>query len=137
MCIKVEGSKGDRPAEHSHKSAAAFWNRLLAPYMKPNSKTAWFQLLTTAALFILNWALMLWSLDVSYWLTLALAVPAAGLMIRLFIFQHDAGHGAFFESRKANNVLGFIIGVLMLTPFQYWKRSHAIHHGTSGDLDRR
>ncbi|NIP15295.1 MAG: fatty acid desaturase, partial [Gemmatimonadetes bacterium] len=73
----------------------------------------------------------------SYWLTLLLAVPAAGLLIRLFIFQHDCGHGAFFKSRRANTVVGSVIGVLMLTPYHYWRRTHAIHHGTSGDLDRR
>ncbi|MEM9558034.1 MAG: fatty acid desaturase [Acidobacteriota bacterium] len=118
-------------------SAARYWNELLAPYMVPSTRSALFQLLTTAALFVGGWAAMLWALDVSYWLTLALALPTAGFLIRLFIFQHDCGHGAFFKNRRLNDAVGFTIGVLMLTPYHYWRRTHAIHHGTSGDLDRR
>ena len=114
-----------------------YWNQLLAPYMKASNGKAAFQLLTTGAAFAANWLLMLWSLGVSYWLTLALALPAAGLLTRLFIFQHDCGHGAFFRWRRLNNVVGGIIGVLTLTPYRYWRRTHALHHGGSGDLDRR
>jgi len=118
-------------------AAARYWNKLLAPYSKADNRKAWFQVATTGLLFAATWLLMLWSLDVSYWLTLLLALPAAGLQIRLFIFQHDCGHGSFFGSTKLNNALGGIIGVLMLTPYHYWQRTHAIHHATAGDLDRR
>ena len=118
-------------------AAARYWNRLLAPYARADNRKAWFQVVTTGLLFVTNWLLMLWSLDVSYWLTLVLALPAAGLQIRLFIFQHDCGHGSFFRSSKLNNALGGLIGVLMLTPYRYWRRTHAIHHASSGDLDRR
>jgi omega-6 fatty acid desaturase (delta-12 desaturase) len=113
------------------------WQKLLAPYSKADPVKAWFQLLSTAALFAANWLLMLWSLSGPYWLTLLLVLPAAGLQIRLFIFQHDCGHGSFFRQRKLNNVVGATIGVLMLTPYNYWRRTHAIHHATSGDLDNR
>jgi acyl-lipid omega-6 desaturase (Delta-12 desaturase) len=80
---------------------------------------------------------MVRSLEISYWLTLVLSVPAAGLLIRLFIIEHDCGHGSFFARPLLNNTVGFIIGVLTLTPFGYWRRTHAIHHATSGNLDRR
>ncbi|MEW5874200.1 MAG: fatty acid desaturase [Candidatus Zixiibacteriota bacterium] len=96
-----------------------------------------FQLANTLIPFALLWIAMLWSLDVSYWLTLALAVPASGLLIRLFIIQHDCGHGSFFPRQAVNNWIGSMIGVLTLTPYEYWRRTHAIHHATSGNLSHR
>jgi omega-6 fatty acid desaturase (delta-12 desaturase) len=80
---------------------------------------------------------MVRSLEVSYWLTLILAVPTAGFLARIFIIFHDCGHGSFFKSRKANAFWGFITGVITYTPYDYWRRDHAIHHATAGDLDRR
>jgi len=80
---------------------------------------------------------MLLSLEVGYWLTLLLAAPAAGLMTRLFIIQHDCGHGCFFRSPRASHAVGFVLGVVTLMPYHYWRRTHAIHHATSGDLDHR
>ncbi len=82
---------------------------------------------------------MFWSVrsGANYGWTLLLAVPAAGLFVRLFIIQHDCGHGSFFASRRANHWVGACLGVLTLFPFGYWKRTHAIHHATSGNLDRR
>jgi omega-6 fatty acid desaturase (delta-12 desaturase) len=77
------------------------------------------------------------SLEVSYWLTLALAVVAAGFLMRIFIILHDCGHGSFFKSNKANSILGSICGIFALTPFYQWRHNHAQHHATSGDLDRR
>ncbi len=95
------------------------------------------QVLTTAIPFVLVWSVMLRSLDYSYWTTLLLAVPAAGLLVRFFVIQHDCGHGSFFRSRSANDVLGRLIGVLTLTPYADWRNAHAIHHATSGNLSRR
>jgi omega-6 fatty acid desaturase (delta-12 desaturase) len=95
------------------------------------------QLLITAAGFALLWFSMWFSLGLGYWLTLLLAIPAAGFLVRLFIIQHDCGHGSLFRSRLANDLVGRAIGVLTLTPYDYWRRSHAIHHATSGNLDRR
>jgi omega-6 fatty acid desaturase (delta-12 desaturase) len=74
---------------------------------------------------------------VSYWVTLALAVVAAAFMMRIFIFFHDAGHGSFFSSSKANTIVGYVTGVLTFTPYQSWRRAHAKHHATAGNLDRR
>jgi omega-6 fatty acid desaturase (delta-12 desaturase) len=113
------------------------WNQALAPYARPVLRRSLFQLLNTAIPFFLLWPLMLRSLEYSYWITLFLAVPAAGFLIRLFIIQHDCGHGSFFRSRAANDMLGFVLGVLTLTPYGYWRRTHAIHHATSGNLDQR
>ncbi len=95
------------------------------------------QLLTTFVPFLALLAAMAATVGHAYWVTLLLAVPAAGLLVRLFIFQHDCGHGSFFKSRVANDILGRFIGIFTLTPYDYWKRSHALHHATSGNLDKR
>ncbi|HTR21092.1 MAG TPA: fatty acid desaturase [Gemmatimonadales bacterium] len=109
----------------------------LAQFREPDTRRSVWQLASTAALFAGTWALMYFSLRLSYWLTLALAVPAAFLMIRLFIFQHDCGHGSFFKSSRASDIIGSILGVFTLTPYHYWKKTHAIHHATSGNLEHR
>jgi omega-6 fatty acid desaturase (delta-12 desaturase) len=95
------------------------------------------QLLTSIVPFCLLWALMWYSLQYSYWITLLISVPTAGFLVRLFILQHDCGHGAFFKSKRLNDVFGRALGVLVLTPYGCWRREHAMHHATSGDLDRR
>ncbi|HEV2650979.1 MAG TPA: fatty acid desaturase [Rhizomicrobium sp.] len=106
-------------------------------YREASRGRASFELGLTAGLLVLNWFLMWLSLDVGYWLTLLLAVPAAGFLVRLFLIQHDCGHGAFFPHKALNDWVGRVLGVLTLTPYDYWKRNHAVHHATSGDLDRR
>ncbi|MBI2615314.1 MAG: fatty acid desaturase [Gemmatimonadetes bacterium] len=117
--------------------AAAEWSFALAAHREPSLLRSLWQLFSTFSLFVAGWALMYWSLGVSYALTLLLAVPQALLLIRLFIFQHDCGHGSFFTSQRLADVVGSMLGVLTLTPYQYWKKTHAIHHATSGDLDHR
>ena len=111
--------------------------RALLRYREPDLWRALFEVCVTAMPLGLLWLLMWLSLDVGYWLTLLLAIPTAGFMVRLFIIQHDCGHGAFFQQRAANAWLGRVLGVLTLTPYEYWKRNHAIHHATSNNLDRR
>ncbi len=113
------------------------WNEILGPYKGAHLGRSLWQLSSTAFLFVLTWWLMLRGLEVGYWVTLLLSLPAAGLLTRLFIIQHDCGHGCFFHSSRANHAVGFILGVVTLTPYQYWRRTHAIHHATSGDLDHR
>ncbi len=113
------------------------WNAMLAPYRRPVMWKSLFQLVTTAALLAAFWFAMLWSLDVGYWLTLLLAVPAAFMVVRLFMLQHDCGHGSFFRSQKLNNLVGTVLGVFTLVPYDYWRKTHAIHHATSGNLDLR
>ncbi|MBI1208850.1 MAG: fatty acid desaturase [Azospirillum sp.] len=95
------------------------------------------QLAVTMPLFIAVWAAMYFSLAVSYALTLALAVPAAGLLVRIFIFQHDAGHGSFFRLRRANEAVGWLCCLFTLTPYANWRRQHAQHHANWNNLDKR
>ncbi|HEX9690587.1 MAG TPA: fatty acid desaturase [Gemmatimonadales bacterium] len=117
--------------------AAVDWNSLLAPYKKPDLPRSLWQLANTLVPFVLLWIAMVWSLRVGYWLTLLIAVPTALLVVRLFILQHDCGHGSFFRSKRANSAVGSVLGVLTLVPYAYWRRTHAIHHATSGNLDAR
>ena len=112
-------------------------DEVLSPFTKSVVWRSVGQLLTTAIPFVLIWTAMLRSLDYSYWITLLLAVPAAGLLVRFFVIQHDCGHGSFFGTRPANDALGRLLGVLTLTPYVDWRNAHAIHHATSGDLGRR
>ena len=106
-------------------------------YRTPNNATALFQVLTTVPLFVALVAAMYAAVDISYWITLALSVPTAGLIVRLFIIQHDCGHGSFFSSKTANDTTGRLMSILTLTPYAYWQRAHALHHATSSNLDRR
>jgi acyl-lipid omega-6 desaturase (Delta-12 desaturase) len=108
-------------------------------FAKPLLPTALWQLGHTAGLFVSSWALMAWMLSEqwSYVWILLLSLPTAGLYVRLFIIQHDCGHGSYFASRRANEWVGACLGVLTLFPFTYWKKTHSIHHSTSGNLDRR
>ena len=111
--------------------------RDLAPYREPRSARSVFELVVTAVPFVLLWVLIWAALDAGYWIGLAFAVPAAGLLVRLFMIQHDCGHGSFFRHRLTNDWVGRAIGVLTLTPYDLWRRAHALHHANSGNLDRR
>jgi acyl-lipid omega-6 desaturase (Delta-12 desaturase) len=106
-------------------------------YREPSNARALWQLLTTLIPYGLAWALMPVIFSFSHWLMLPLAVLAAGLLVRLFIIFHDCGHASFLRSRRGNEVLGFITGVLTFTPYLHWRWQHGIHHATAGDLDRR
>jgi omega-6 fatty acid desaturase (delta-12 desaturase) len=109
----------------------------LAPYREPSLPRSLVELGVTIVPFVALWLLILLSLRYSYWLCLLLAVPAAGFLVRLFMIQHDCGHGSFFRRRLANDWLGRTLGVLTLTSYGYWRRTHAMHHATSGHLGRR
>jgi len=112
-------------------------NRILAPYQKSNTRTSIVQLINTLVPYMILWYLMVQSLKISFWLTLPLAVIAALFLIRIFIFFHDCGHNSFFPSKRVNKWVGFWLGVLTFTPGEHWWHSHAIHHATSGNLDKR
>jgi acyl-lipid omega-6 desaturase (Delta-12 desaturase) len=118
-------------------SEARGWTQILARYRSPRSARSIIELVITAGPFVLLWLLMWVSLDLGYWVGLLLAVPAAGFLVRLFMIQHDCGHGAFFHHRGVNDWVGRAIGVFTLTPYDFWRRTHAVHHATSGNLDRR
>ena len=109
----------------------------LASYREPNAARSVFELMITAVPFALLWALIWAALDAGYWIGLLLAVPAAGLVVRLFMIQHDCGHGSFFHRRSVNDWVGRVISVLTLTPYDFWRHTHAVHHATSGNLDHR
>lgn len=116
-------------------SAAPGWRAAAQRYQRPDAwRSAW-QVVSSFLPYLLLWYLML--LSPSYWLTLGLAVLAGGFLIRIFIILHDCGHGSFFASARANELLGSVCGVFTLTPFYQWRHDHAMHHATSGDLDRR
>jgi omega-6 fatty acid desaturase (delta-12 desaturase) len=111
--------------------------QLVARYRKPSRARSVFELAITVGALALLWAAMWAALYVGYWLTLLLAVPAAGFLVRVFLIQHDCGHGAFFRERATNDWVGRILGVLTFTPYDVWRRAHAAHHATTGNLDRR
>lgn len=111
--------------------------QMVAHYQRPNSWRAWWQVVNSLGAYAAVWALMALSAEVSWWLTVPLALLASGLLLRIFIIFHDCGHGSFFKSRRANRICGFVCGVLTFTPYGYWCRKHARHHATAGNLDRR
>ncbi|MFY0312314.1 fatty acid desaturase [Leisingera sp. D0M16] len=113
------------------------WVKILAQYREPNLWRSTFELAVTVVPFLLLWALAWWSLSVSYWLTLAISVLIAAFLLRLFTIQHDCGHGSFFANRHVSDWTGRIIGVLTLTPYDVWRRTHSIHHSTHGNLGKR
>jgi omega-6 fatty acid desaturase (delta-12 desaturase) len=113
------------------------WKKTVAQYQNPSTRKATWQILNTLVPYALLWYLMYRSLAVSWWLTLPLAILAGGFLVRMFIIFHDCGHGSFFKSKTANNVWGFLSGLLTFTPFHHWRWEHSLHHATSGDLDRR
>ncbi|MDE3152701.1 MAG: fatty acid desaturase [Gemmatimonadota bacterium] len=117
--------------------SAADWREAVAPFVGPNARRASLQLVLT----LVPLALLMWgshaALAKSPWLALLFVLPTAGLLVRTFIFMHDCAHGSFFASRRLNDTVGFFTGVLTLTPFGQWRRDHALHHASSGDLERR
>ena len=115
----------------------SFWRERLAPYGEPHLRRSLLDLATSVVPYIALTALMYLALDVSYLLVLAISLPAAGFLLRTFIVFHDCGHGSFFASRRANHWVGVVTGLLVYTPFHSWRHEHAVHHATSGDLDRR
>lgn len=119
-------------------SSAAEWAHALARFRTPSDARALFELASTVLPFIAMWILVYvaWTRHM-LWASVPLACVASGLLVRLFLIQHDCGHGAFFANRRANDWVGRTLGVLTLTPYAYWRRTHAIHHATHANLDRR
>jgi omega-6 fatty acid desaturase (delta-12 desaturase) len=118
-------------------SETVSWRMMVAPYAKPDARRALFQLLSTGLPFILVMAAMFIALNYGILFAVLLFPAAAVLLVRLFMFQHDCGHGSFFQARWANDLLGWVLGVLTFTAYTSWQHSHAIHHAGSGNLDRR
>ena len=121
------------------QSSAAFmgWQTVVARYQQPDLVKSMWQVVNSFRGFLLRWLLVYVSLRVGYWLTLLLGRPTAGFLVRIFIIQHDCGHGSFFKARRANDIKGIISGILTMVPYRYWRKSHATHHAHHAELEER
>lgn len=115
------------------------WYKLLRQYDRPDLRKVIWQLVNTFVPYAALWAVMILTVQrgLSYWVTLALSVPAAFYLVRIFIFFHDCCHRSFFASQTANTIVGYVTGILTFTPYDEWRESHNRHHATVSDLDRR
>ncbi|MGZ3315032.1 MAG: fatty acid desaturase, partial [Caulobacteraceae bacterium] len=113
------------------------WSKIVARYRTPSTARSVFEILVSAIPLGLIWTLAWTALGHGQWWAILLTAPAAGFVVRLFMIQHDCGHGSMFRSRLANDWVGRVIGVITLTPYSNWRQSHGVHHATSGNLDRR
>jgi acyl-lipid omega-6 desaturase (Delta-12 desaturase) len=123
-------------APHTSRPTRA-WQKVVAQYAKPNLRRSIWGVINSFGPYLLLWVAMYYSLRVHYALTLLLAAVAAGFMMRIFIILHDCGHGSYFKSTRANDIVGSLSGIIAFTPFFSWRHNHAMHHATAGDLDRR
>ncbi len=130
-------SMDTRPETRAEPRARAEWRGVISRYQQSDVGRAIAQLVTTLLPLALGLYVMYLSLAWPYWVTLLLAVPVGGFLVRTFIIMHDCAHGSFLPWRRANDLIGWFTGVLTLTPFDMWRHSHALHHASSGDLDRR
>ena len=125
--MSVQVSKKEKPT----------WVKVVARYQNPTTASIW-QIINSFVPFFAVWALMALTIgDVPYILTTLMGLVASGFMLRIFIIQHDCGHGSFLKSRKAMSLIGNVCGVLTFTPYDWWRTNHAIHHAHTGDLDFR
>ena len=113
------------------------WRVVLAPHMTPRLRRALVDVVTSVVAYLGLMAAMFVAFRISYFLVLGLAIPAAGFLVRTFIVFHDCAHGSFVRSKRANARLGAVLGVVLYTPFAWWRHEHAVHHATTGDLDKR
>lgn len=113
------------------------WVKILAKYRDPDGFRSIAEIAITLISFVVLWVAAYFAMSVSYWLTLALAIPTGAFLVRVFLIQHDCGHGAFFKDRRVNDWVGRTLGVITMTPYAVWAKAHAIHHGSTGNLDER
>jgi omega-6 fatty acid desaturase (delta-12 desaturase) len=133
----TEAAAAPVPVPGAARHERPWWRDSLAPFAKPSLARSLADIATSVVPYLVLSAVMYFTLDVSYLIALALAPLAAGFLLRTYIIFHDCAHGSFFASKRANTYLGIFTGLLVWTPFQAWKHDHAVHHATSGDLDRR
>jgi omega-6 fatty acid desaturase (delta-12 desaturase) len=124
-------------ADHHLDNEATSWKDVVRRYQLPSRWRAVWQLTDTLVPYAALWTLMYFSLAISYWLVIPLAILAGGFLVRTFVIFHDCTHGSFFKSKRANEIVGFLTGILVFTPYHHWRWQHTIHHASSGDLDRR
>lgn len=126
------------PTSDMKLPSIAEWKAMVAKFQRPSVSRATWQVVNSIVPYAAIWVLMAWSLNhLPYWATLLLAVLNGLFVIRIFIIFHDCGHGSFFKSRKLNDIVGFVTGVLTLTPYHHWRWEHSLHHASCGDLERR
>lgn len=113
------------------------WRKIIEAYRRASLPRAIWQLVNTLVPYAAVWALMYFAVAISWWLAIPLAILAGGLLVRIFIIFHDCGHGSYFASQRANDIAGFLTGVLTFTPYYHWRWEHAIHHSTTAHLDKR
>jgi len=113
------------------------WKAIIRKYNQPDSVKSWWQIINSFVPYLFLWVLMVYSLNISYGITIVLSILAAGFLVRIFIIFHDCGHGSFFKSDKLNKVVGIIAGGLVFTPYHKWHYQHLVHHRTVGNLDKR
>ena len=131
-------SSGLKPVNESEPDFhSEDWRKIVKQYTKPDRSKAIWQICNTFIPYVALWVGMYFTVSVSWILTSLCAILAALFLVRIFIIFHDCGHGSFFASKKANDVLGFISGLCTLTPYRHWRWQHAVHHGCSGNLDER
>jgi omega-6 fatty acid desaturase (delta-12 desaturase) len=122
---------------NKESSTTPSWIEIVSKYNFSDPVMSWWQLINSVIPYLLLWGAMVWSLNISYWLTLLLSVFAAGFLVRIFIIFHDCGHGSFFKSQLISRIVGIITGILAFTPYHKWTREHKEHHATVGNLDKR
>jgi omega-6 fatty acid desaturase (delta-12 desaturase) len=111
--------------------------KILTRYHEPHAGRSILEIAITIVPLAALWVLAWFSLSISYWLSLLIAIPAAGFLVRVFMIQHDCGHGSFFRNKTTNDWVGRVLGVFTLTPYGFWRHTHAVHHASSGNLERR
>ena len=120
-----------------NNSTSPSWMEIVSKYNFSDPFKSWWQVINSVIPYLLLWAAMVWSLHISYFLTLCLSFFAAGFLVRIFIIFHDCGHGSFFRSQRLNRIVGVITGLMAFTPFHKWHHDHKEHHATMGNLDKR
>jgi omega-6 fatty acid desaturase (delta-12 desaturase) len=130
--LSIGHNTGTSPIE------ARRWTQILGRYREPSRARSVLELAMTAAPLVALWAAAWFAYSLGHWwVSLLIAIPAGGFLVRLFLIQHDCGHGAFFPHKRVNDWIGRVISVLTMTPYDFWRRTHAIHHASAGNLDRR
>jgi omega-6 fatty acid desaturase (delta-12 desaturase) len=119
------------------QSSSSAWNQVLAPYVKPRLARSLLDVATSVVPYLALSVVMYVLLGVSDLLVLALAIPTAGFLVRTFVMFHDCTHGSLMASKRANHYVGTVCGLFVLSPFRRWGHDHAVHHASSGDLERR
>lgn len=124
-------------SDPQEKRNAQDWVKTLAKYREPNHLRSIFEVAVTLVPFLLLWVLAWMAMSVSYWLTFAISFVNGAFLLRLFTILHDCGHGAFFRNRSVGDWIGRVLGVLTVTPYDVWRRTHSIHHSSAGHLGKR